>query len=262
MLNCKRVTRSGAVYEIEYYPVSECVRDLSSSNPKPENIRTPEEKKRYNHHKSEKQFIRIINTNFTSSAYYVTLTYNNEHLPESYSEALKNAENYTRRLKYLNPNARIISVTGYGRRTGRLHHHYIMSGISESDIRSRWTFGTIVKVEHLRKHNYYNGVDHGEDFTALAVYLHGHASDLHKGKRWKQTKNIQQPVRDKAKQVKRVYSVKCPPKAPRGFVFVEARTGEYYKSGYVYFKYVRAVYGPPCVRLNFNKRRAGISARP
>lgn len=111
MLNCKRVTRSGAVYEIEYYPVSECVRDLSSSNPKPENIRTPEEKKRYNHHKSEKQFIRIINTNFTSSAYYVTLTYNNEHLPESYSEALKNAENYTRRLKYLNPNARICCPT-------------------------------------------------------------------------------------------------------------------------------------------------------
>lgn len=261
MQNCRRDTRSGAVYEIEIYPVSEAVRDISKSSPKPENIRTPEEKKRYNRHKSEKQCIRLVNANFTSSSYYVTLTYDNEHLPASYAEALKNVENYTRRLKYANPNARIMSFTGYGSRGGRLHHHLLIDCVSEADILSKWTFGKIAKAEHLRKHNYYNGVDHGEDFTALAVYLHKHSPDEYKGKRWKQTKNIQQPIRYKAKKFKRAYSIERPPKAPKGFILVEKRVNEYYKSGYVCFKYVREVQDPLDIQPLFYNHRAGISAK-
>lgn len=74
-------------------------------------------------------------------------------------------------------------VTGFGSRSGRLHHHLIVSDVSESDILNKWTFGEIAKVEHLRKDNYYNGVNHGEDFTALAIYLHQHTPTEHKGKR-------------------------------------------------------------------------------
>ncbi len=47
MPNCKRVTHSGAVLEIEVYPVSETVRDLGNSKPNPANVRTTEEKERY-----------------------------------------------------------------------------------------------------------------------------------------------------------------------------------------------------------------------
>lgn len=255
MPNCKRITRSGAVYEVELYPVSETVRDLSKSKPEPANIRTDEEKEQYNRHKSEKHFVRVVNTNFTSRAYYVTLTYSNEHLPESYSAALRNIDNYTRRLKYSNPNAIIISVTGYGSRSGRLHHHLIISGVAESDITGKWDLGDIAKTEHLRKDNYYNGVNHGEDFTALAVYLHGHAPKEHKGKRWKQTKSIQQPVQDKAKPIKRVYSTEHPPKALKGYILVESRTSNYYKSGYMYFKYVREVHEPLNIQPDFSKRQ-------
>lgn len=91
----------------------------------------------------------------------------------------------------------------------------IVSGVSEGDILSKWTFGEVAKVDHLRKDNYYNGVNHGEDFTALAIYLHQHTPTEHKGKRWKQTKSIQQPVQEKTKQVERVYSPERPPKAPK-----------------------------------------------
>lgn len=261
MPNCKRVTRSGSVCEVEYYTVSEAVRNIGRSEPEPSNVRTPEEKARYNRHKSEKHFVRLVNTNFNSSGYYVTLTYDNEHLPESYTEALRNADNYTRRLKYSNPNARIISVTGYGTISGRLHHHFIISGVSESDIISKWTFGTVAKAEKLRKHNYYNGIDHGEDFTALAVYLHRHAPEEYKGKRWKQTKSIVQPIREKAKAVHRVYTPEHPPKAPEGFMLVEAKENEFYKSGYVYFKYVRIIEEPLNIQPIFTNNRAGQSAR-
>ncbi len=255
MPNCKRVTHSGAVLEIEVYPVSETVRELGKSKPNPANVRTAEEKERYNNYKSLKQFIRLVNTNFTGADYYVTLTYDDEHLPASYDEAVKNLDNYVRRLRYSNPNAKIISVTGFGSRSGRLHHHSIISGVSEGDILSKWTFGKIAKAEHLRKNNYYNGVNHGEDFTALAEYLHRHAPTEHKGKRWKQTKNIQQPIREKAKQVRRAYSTECPPKAPNGFMLVEARTSEFYKSGYMYFKYVREVREPLNIQPDFSRGR-------
>lgn len=251
----KSVTRSGAVYEVEYYLVSETVRDFSKSKPKPVNVRTDEEKARYNNHKSEKHFVRLVNTNFTSAAYYITLTYDNAHLPSSYAEAVKNLDNYIRRLRYSNPHAKIVAVTGHGSRSGRLHHHLIVSGVSEGDILGKWLLGEIAKVEHLRKDNYYNGVNHGEDFTDLAVYLHRHAPAEHKGKRWKQTKSIQQPVQEKTKPVERVYSPERPPKAPRGFMLVEARTSDYYKSGYVYFKYVLEIQELLNIQPNFSKRK-------
>ncbi|MCM1330599.1 MAG: hypothetical protein NC253_14305 [Ruminococcus sp.] len=254
MPNCKRVTRSGAVYEIEYYPISETVRDFKNSKPEPVNVRTDAEKERYNKHKSEKHFIRLVNTNFTSAAYYVTLTYDNEHLPESYAAAVKNLDKYIRRLRYSNPNAKIIAVTGYGRKSGRLHHHLIVSGVSEGDILGKWTFGEIAKVEHLRKNNYYNGVNHGEDYTALAVYLHRHTPADHKGKRWKQTKTIQQPLREKAERVKRVYSPERPSKAPNGFELVEVKTCEWF-NGYINFKYVRKPCEPLNIQPNFSKRK-------
>lgn len=255
-MTCRQKTTSGAVCEIEIYTVPENTRNIRNSEPKPENVRTPEEKEEYNRHKSEKHFIRLINNNFTSNGYYVTLTYDNEHLPGSYSEALRNIDNYTRRLKYSNPNARIISVTGYGSSSGRLHHHLIIENVSEADILSKWHCGTVAKAVHLKVHTEYQI----EDFTALAVYLHKHAPEEHKGKRWKQTKSIQQPVTEK-KEVKRAYSSERPPKAPKGYVFVEAKTSEYYKSSYMYFKYVREVTEPLNIQPIFSNHRAGISAR-
>lgn len=253
-MRCAKKTMSGAVCEIEVYSVSDSVKLTKNTEPTPQNVRTPEEKARYNNHKSEKHFVRLVNTNFTSAAYYVTLTYANEHLPESYAEAVKNLANYTRRLRYSNPHAKIVAVTGYGSRSGRLHHHLIVSVVSEGDILSKWTGGEIVKAEHLRKDNYYNGVNHGEDFTALAVYLHQHTPAEHKGKRWKQTKNIQQPEQKKAEQIKRAYSELCPPKTPKGFTLVEVKTCEFF-NGYICFKYVRVPCEPLNIQPNFSKRK-------
>lgn len=253
-MRCFKKTQSGAVCEIEVFSMPDGVKLTKKTEPKPVNVRTDEEKARYNNHKSEKHFVRLVNTNFTSAAYYATLTYDNENLPESYPEAVKNLDNYIRRLRYSNPHAKVIAVTGFGSRSGRLHHHLIVSGVSEGDILGKWSGGEIVKAEHLRKDNYYNGINHGEDFTALAVYLHKHAPAEHKGKRWKQTKNIVQPIQSKAQEVKRPYSEIRPPKAPDGFTLVEVKTCEFF-NGYICFKYVRKPCEPLNVQPNFSKRK-------
>lgn len=247
-MRCAKKTVSGAVCEIEVFSVPDGVKLTKNTNPKPQNVRTDEEKARCNRHKSEKHFIRLVNTNFTSAGYYVTLTYDDEHLPLSYSEAVKNLVNYVRRLRSSNPHAKIVAVTGYGSRSGRLHHHLIVSGVSEGDLLGKWFFGDIAKVEHL------HGNEYGEDFTALAIYLHKHTPAEHKGKRWKQTKNIVQPIQSKAHEVKRPYSENRPPKAPDGFVLVEVKTCEFF-NGYICFKYVREIQEPLNIQPNFSKRK-------
>ncbi len=189
-MRCKKVTYAGAVLEVEVFTVSDKVRNIKNAIPKPENNLTPEQKAQKNVNKSQKQFIRLVNTNFTSRAYYITLTYKDEYYPNNYEQAIKDRNNYLRRLKYHNPNVRYIAVTGYGSITGRLHHHLIVDGAGENDILQLWTCGDIARAEHLREHNYYNGVDYGEDYTALACYLHEHTPKSYNKRRWLQSKNI------------------------------------------------------------------------
>lgn len=216
--------------------------------PRPERVRSAEEKEIYNRKKSEKHFVRLVNTNFTSNDHYVTLTYDNEHLPSCFEAAQKFLDNYIRRLKRKYPQAKIICVTGFGKRNGRLHHHLIISGVPEEEIKAKWNGGTVSRVEKLREHNFYNGKDCGEDFTGLALYMFAHTPSDHKGKRWKQTKNIQQPYSEKPKEVRCTYSETKPPKAPGGYEFAEAFTSDFYGSGYIRFKYVRI----PKRELNIN----------
>lgn len=98
----------------------------------------------------------------------------------------------------------------------------------------------IKRIEHLREHNYYSGVDHGQDFTALAIYLFDHwTEEQGAGKRWKQTKTVRQPERKRPTIPKRRYSVDKPPITPKGYMLVETHESNHYLGGYLCFKYVK-----------------------
>ena len=89
----------------------------------------------------------------------------------------------------------------------------------------------------MREHNYYDGVDHGRDYSGLANYLFDHWTKEVGGHRWFQTKNAKKPEREPAAEVhvRGGYSAKRPPRAPTGYTLVEVKTTKY---GYHYFKYV------------------------
>ena len=106
----------------------------------------------------------------------------------------------------------------------------------EELIRQKWYLGSVVRIEHLKEHCYYDGVDHGQDYTGLANYLFDHWTPEQGGHRWKGTKNLSQPERENPKEIKRQYSEQKPPRAPKGYVLVESKATRY---GYLYFKYVR-----------------------
>ena len=114
----------------------------------------------------------------------------------------------------------------------------VSNGLTEEQIREKWDGGTIIRIEHLREHNYYNGVDHGRDYTGLANYLFDHWTP-ERGTRhhYKGTRNLCQPEKEAATEAKREYSESKPPRAPKGYRLVEAKTNRY---GYMCFKYVRS----------------------
>lgn len=240
MPRMKRVTVSGAVLEQEIFNVAPNTKNLRGAAPKPAAERTEQEKEEYNLKQSLKRFIRIVNHNFNSKSYYVTLTFDDAHLPQDFKGVRRALDNYIRRLQYLFPHMIAVAVMGRGKRTKRFHLHCIIAGVDEKTICGKWSAGSVKRIEPLREHNYYNGVDHGQDFTALAIYLFDHwTEEQGKGKRWKQTKTVRQPERKRPTLPKRRYSMDKPPITPKGYMLVEKRESNHYLGGYLCFKYVK-----------------------
>lgn len=238
-MRVKRITRSGVVLECEIFSVADNTKNIRAAEPKATEVKTPEEREEYNNKKALKRMVRNVNASFNHHAYYVTLTFDDIHLPQDFVLAKKYRNNYIRRISRNYPYARIIAVMGRGRYSGRIHFHMIISGIPERIISEKWTYGTITRIEPLRRHNYYDGVDHGEDYTALATYLFNHWSPEQPGKnRYFQSKTVRGPVQEKPRIIKKHYDADKPPKTPEGYKPVGVRESRYYGAGYICFKYV------------------------
>lgn len=238
MQRIKRRTFSGVVCEQEVFTVAANTKNLKAAEPR-ERFRTDEERQRHKLLMSRRHHARIVNANYSPSSLYSTLTLDNENEVHTFEEARKIRDRYVRRLKYTFPDARINIYMGRGKSTDRIHFHMLSDGVPEKKITEKWTHGRIVRIEPLRAHNYYNGIDHGQDYTGLANYLFDHwTPEQGSGHRWKQTKNIQQPDRETPTVIKRNYSESKPPRAPKGYRLVECKGNRF---GYMCFKYIKDV---------------------
>ena len=110
---------------------------------------TSETQQKLNDMNAELKLIRIANANFTDHDLKVELTYSNKHLPEDDEAAAKELRNFLRRVKrYRERNGlselKYIAVTEKGTRSGRYHHHLIMSGdIDLFDLVALWGNGIV-----------------------------------------------------------------------------------------------------------------------
>ena len=111
---------------------------------------------------------RLVNENFSPLSLYSTLTFDDDSEVHTFSEARRIRDNYFRRLQRACPDAKIIIYMGRGKSTNRIHFHMISDGIPEETISGKWNDGSVIHIRHLREHNYYNGVDYGQDYTGLA----------------------------------------------------------------------------------------------
>lgn len=233
MIRLKRRTFSGVVCEQEVY-TAPTVRNYKKSEPRPR-FANEEERQQHKLNISRRRHARLVNENFTPSSLYSTLTFDLDNEVHDYIEGKKLRDLFVRRLKRKYPDAVIFIYMGRGKHTNRFHLHMISDGIPQEYIKKQWAYGSVCRIEHLRAHNFYDGVDHGQDYTGLANYLFDHWEPEQGKHRWKQTRNAKQPEKEDATICVRNYSETRPPVAPKGYMLVETKTTLY---GYQYFKYV------------------------
>lgn len=239
-MQIKRRIFSGVVCEQEVYFATTQGRRSSTRIPR---IRFKSEAERERHRTeiSRRLHTRLFNENFSPASLYSTLTLDDENEVYSFDEMKKLRDLYVRRLRRSNPDAVIFCYIGKGKTTQRFHMHMVSNGITEETIKSKWTYGKIFRIEHLRENCRYQHADgqiydHGADYTGLANYLFNHWTPEQGGKRWKMTKNARRPETEEAVECKRWYSAEHPPVAPKGYELVETRLTDY---GFYLFKYIR-----------------------
>ena len=205
---------SGAVCDQIVFSVPDRVQNIKKAEPRPR-FKTEEEREQHRIGISRRNHVRLFNANFSPTSLYSTLTLNNEYEVHTFQEARRLRDNYTRRLMYHFPGAKLLIYMGRGKGTRRIHFHMVSEGIPEGMITKLWGMGEIVRIENLKEHNW---------------------TPEQGGHRWKKAGKLEKPDREPATLVKRDYTENKPPRPPKGYIFVESKATQY---GYLYYKYVR-----------------------
>ena len=240
MKQAKRRIFSGAICEQIVYSVPDGARDFESYDPeKPKRKRFKDETeyKRFKTEIARRNYLRNFHANFGPGDIYSTLTFDNDWEVHTFEDAKRIRKNFVRTMQRKYPDAVIFLYMGRGKGTDRIHFHMVSHGLPEEFISEKWKYGSVRRFSKLRAHNWYNGVDYGQDDTGLANYLFDHWTEEVGGQHWFQTRNAVKPEREDPTEVRVTggYSEKRPPIAPKGYRLVEKKATHY---GYLYFKYV------------------------
>lgn len=184
--------RAGEQLELEIYP------QFSSKEDIPHEGRVQQDnsqaQKNLNEKNSRKYVERLINTNFTDKDIWITLTYDNEHLPPDgdIGVAVKNMQKYINRINYQRKKrglqkAKYIYVTEYNPDAEiRWHHHMIMDGALDMDtVEECWGQSSRNEVRKLRKDE--NGL------SGLANYIVKEKERIRSERRWNSSKGLKKP---------------------------------------------------------------------
>ena len=130
-----KTIKAGDQFEIEIYP------EFTKKESKLYKLKKPNKaQKNLNDRYARKRVERLINANFHKNDLWITLTYDNNSLPATLDEALKNIKNYIRRINYKRKKlglekAKYIYVTEFSKEKKiRCHHHLIMDGGLSMDL--------------------------------------------------------------------------------------------------------------------------------
>lgn len=193
---CKEIT-FGEQFEIEIYPEFQKKEDIPQEGRKKKDNRRAQNN--LNDKNSRIYVERLINHNFTSSDIWITLTYSKGNEPKDMEEALKNIQNYMKRINYRRkklglPRAKYIYITEHSPEEKiRWHHHVIMDGLLDMDtVESIWKKGRRNETRRIDKDEY--------GLAGMAIYITKEPNRKKGEKRWKSSKNLIKPP------VKKVYN--------------------------------------------------------
>lgn len=231
----EKKTYAGVVLKREFFTVAPVVlADHMRKEPKLR-FRSEEERKRHRDHISRQRHVLLVNENFKPGDLYLTLTFDRKNECHCYEDARKLTLNYIRRVRRVCRHAVIFWYIGRGENTKRYHVHILAADAPESVLIGKWNMGEIKDVSKLWDHVFYDGEDHGADYTGLANYLFDHWEPEQGPHRYHHTRNAKKPTVEALRACRRKYSEEHPPKAPKGYKLVGMKTTEY---GYQCFTYV------------------------
>jgi hypothetical protein len=179
----------GEYMEVEIFPVYTKAKGRGKRK-KP----TSEIQQRLNQRHAEAKLRRLLHTNFTEADLFVTLTFDDAHLPPSVEDAQKLLQNFIRKLKRryakLERPLKYVYILEKGQENSRLHVHMVISGgMNEEDLEALWAMGKARAA----------ALEFNEDgLAALAKYFtKGDAENGGKPitwKRWVASRNLEKPV--------------------------------------------------------------------
>lgn len=187
---CYRMKKiySGPMLEIEIYPLWKTPRKRKSN----ESSKTKEAQQLLNKRNAQKNIVRLTNTNFTYPDIWITVGYDKDHKPENQEAALKEMQNYIRRMKRLCkrngwPELKYIYVTEYysvqKNSEVRVHHHMITNFPDRDLAEQTWKCGNRPQARRLVPDDY--------GLEGLARYI---TKDVHDSKRVCTSRNLKKPT--------------------------------------------------------------------
>lgn len=188
----KEIT-AGEQLEVEIYPQFRSMDEVppEGRKPKRDNSRA---QKNLNDKNARVYVERLINRNFGDGDIWITLTYDDEHLPPDgdIDAAIKNMQNYIRRVNYQRakrnlPNCKYVYVTEYSPQEEiRWHHHIVMDGALDMDtVEKCWKQGRRNEVRRLEKDE--NGL------SGMANYIVKEKERVKSEKRWNSSQGLANP---------------------------------------------------------------------
>lgn len=186
-------TKCGNVTFLSVYRKSTCAITKGNLD-QPRRRLTPEEKEKHRNRIALNNAIISVNAAFGDEAYFVTLTYADNHYFETTAKSVKNdMTNWIRRIKYEFPDAVVFAVYGEGGKYGRFHVHAIVEGLNCEEIKGKWAKGYVMIIStYIWNRIHRPGL--ATDYSYLTIYMMRHWSKEYGGHRYSLSRNAPKPI--------------------------------------------------------------------
>ena len=189
--------KNGQYLEVDIFPIFEkAISAVGNSRNRAQRRATNPLQEMLNAKNCARRLARVVNCNFDSGDLKFELTYATPNAPADEREAQRILQNFIRRIKRFYakhnlPEVKYITVTEIGSRTGRIHHHVIMTGgISPADLARIWGLGYVQKIQPLQP-------DDKVGLVGIANYMCGFKEggfvDKISYRRYNASRNLKQP---------------------------------------------------------------------
>jgi len=142
--HCGRYGVSSAFAQVSYYPY----KKTNIPKARQRKYQTTLPKQRASNNKRAIRYLEaLVHSNFGEGDFLLSLSYADDHQPKDEKDAKRLFGNYVGRVNYRLkkldlPNAKWVSVIEKGKKSGRFHHHVIIScGLDRDTLEEVWGYG-------------------------------------------------------------------------------------------------------------------------